>query len=534
MRRIQAFTTIMLAAALALGCDPATGGSDGGVPGDGAVVSLGPVRGFTPETSGFAFQNYTNDVPGLSNLTPTQMRQIFGDGVCARISAAGECELKPTAREVMDFISRSMGGGHCEGMAVLSLLMHQGVHSPSSYGAATVPGLTLAGNPALQNEIGRYFAFQFPLSMARMGGTPNEQVERLRASFADGSTENYTIAFFKPDRTGGHAVTPYGITDNGDGTVSIDIYDNNFPAQRRAIVVNTAANSWSYEAAATPGNPASLYQGDASTNTLQIVPLSARLAQQPCEFCGNVGTNTTMRRTVASTGQADVLITDDAGHRMGRMDGALINEIPGADAVAFLSDDLWADDQDPLYRIPAGSELTVEVSGGDLDAAEPTSVSLSGPGYVLGVEDIQLEPGQLDTVIFGRDTPEIYYQTDGQETAEVGLAIETEAADWGFYIRSRGDSSGQVIEAAADFENGEIFIAFDGADAESEFDLLIERDDDDGLLEFYHPNVVVPNGAALYVTYQEFDVDGEQLVLLVDLDGDDVIDEEIPLTDDAR
>ena len=90
MRRIQAFTTIMLAAALALGCDPATGGSDGGVPGDGAVVSLGPVRGFTPETSGFAFQNYTNDVPGLSNLTPTQMRQIFGDGDCARISTDGE------------------------------------------------------------------------------------------------------------------------------------------------------------------------------------------------------------------------------------------------------------------------------------------------------------------------------------------------------------------------------------------------------------------------------------------------------------
>ena len=503
---------------------PARDAGTSPMPGD-----IGPLMGFTSAANGFPFQNYTN--MGVTNLTPAEMRMIYGDGVCARVSGA-TCDLKPTAKVWMQQVNQAMNGGHCEGMAVLSLLLFHDIEPATKYGAAAVPGLMLNGNDALQRDIARYWAFQVPLMNGRISGTPTEQVERLRPTFQPGATENYTIAFFKADKTGGHAVTPYGIVDNGDGTVNIQVYDNNFPAMERAIVVDTMANSWSYEAAANPGNPASLYQGDATTNTLQLVPLSARLSQQPCSFCGDVMAQMMAPRTVASAGDADILITDEQGRRLGQANGELVNEIPGATAVAFLSDDLWDDDQDPLYTIPAGSELTLEVSGRDLDTMSPTAVAVAGPGYVLAVDEILLDPGQVDQIIFGRDEPTVSYDTEAAETALVIVTIETNAADWSFAINSRGDSFGQAIFASADFEGGELVFGFDGADMESEFDLDIERIDDDGTLGFFHGDIVVPNGAILYVSYLDFDQDGETLLLEIDVDDDGVIDDQLSLTDD--
>lgn len=498
-------------------------------PPGGGEPRIGPVSGFTAAQHGFPFQNYTN--MGVTNLTPVEMRLIYGDQVCARIEGA-TCVLKPVAKQWMDHVSAAMNVGHCEGMAVLSLLLFHGIHTTDIYGGGDISQLSLSGNIRLQRDIARYFAFQIPLAMQRVPGTPLEQVERLRGMFQPGATENYTIAFFKPGFKGGHAVTPTGIVDNGDGTVSIQVYDNNFPAQDRAIIVDSGSQEWRYEAAQTPGNPASLYVGDASTNTLLLVPLSARLATQPCSFCGNVATPSSMSRTVATTGQADILVTDESGARLGDVQGTFVNEITGARVVPLVSDDLWADDQDPFYELPAGSAFEIEVSGRDLEAAEPTSITLAGPGYLLSVDDIVLDPGQVDFVAFGRDTPALEYETDAAETAEAVLAIETAAADWAFALRSRGDSAGQALFAEVDFANGELVFGFDGEDADSEFDLYIERVDDGGAIEFLHEGIVVPNGAVLVVPYAAFDEDGEALELLVDVDDDGNIDDTLSLSDD--
>lgn len=534
-RTLGVLTTVLALYACPADEDPVvTPGRDGGVSanrdaGTNNGGSIGPVMGFTSAANGFSFQNYTND--GVMNMSPAQMRRIYGDAVCA-MTTGGTCQLKPTAKQWMLQVNDAMKGGHCEGMAVLSLMLFHGIESPMTYGGNATPDLALNGNLALQQDIARYFAMQVPLAMRRIPGTPLEQVDRLRPTFEAGATENYTIAFFKADYTGGHAVTPYGVVDNGNGTLGIQVYDNNFPGQERQIVVDMAMNSWTYEAAANPGNPASVYIGDATTNTLLLVPLSARLDTLNCTFCGNVMAQPTMPRTVASSGEADILVTDQMGRRLGRMNGALINEIPGANAVALLSDDLWADDQDPFYEIPGGLDLTIDVSGADLAEPEPTSVSIAGPGYVLAVDDIVLDPGQIDTVEFAGDAPDVYYETEGAETALVVLAIETDAADWAFAIQSRGDSNGQAIFASADFAAGELVFGFDGADAESEFDLIIERVDDGGVIEFYHQAIVVPNGAILVVPYVDFDQDGETLDLLVDVDDDGMIDDTLSLSDD--
>lgn len=526
--------------------DAGSAAMDGSAPIDGGATSMdggstassiGPLTGFSSAANGFAFQNYTNQMGAITNLTPVEFRRVFGDQVCERVTQGEEgCVLTLTAARAMNQSNAMMNGGHCEGMAVLSLLLYHGIEKAQDLGAATVGSLSLMGNTALQRKIAQYYVHQFAFFKFKqlIRRPASEIIDQLAPTFQPGATENYTIAFFKRNGTGGHAVTPYGIRDNGNGTTSIQVYDNNFPNQERAIVVNRASNQWQYEAAANPGNPASIYTGDATTNNLALIPLSLRLKQQPCFFCGNVSAAMMMAapRRVASIGNADLLIADEQGRRIGQMGDELVNEIPGAEALPHMSDDLWNDDQDPIYEIPGGSQLSVEISGRELETAEPTTVSVSGPGYYVAVLDIELDPMQVDNVVFARDRPSLTYTTEGAETAIAFVAFETDAADWSFAIRSRGDSAGQSIELDVDFERGNLRFVLNGDDEESEFDVVIERSDDDQTLTFFDEDVVADNGAIYTLDYTTFDQDGETLLVSVDSDGDGTIDEMVNLIDE--
>ncbi len=494
-----------------------------------ACASEGPATPrppFDPSVHGFGFQNYTNEASPV-NLTGAEMQRMCGDAVCAR-GTGPTCTLSPPVQQGMEQLNALMNGGHCEGMAVLSGRMYLGQQQASTYGADTPFGLRFDGNAALQREIAYWFALQLfpPVSSARLRGTPTEQVERLRASFAS-SGDRYTIGFWKRDRTGGHAVLPYEIREEG-ATTRIMVYDNNFPGEARAIEIDTAANTWRYVAAASPDVAAALYEGDATTNTLVLVPLSVRTQPIECPT-GNVQMGGT--RTVSTVGSAGVLITDDAGRRMGHMGDMLLEEIPGGDVVELTSDDLWADRAEPIYRVPGGGDLMVTLTADD-GAPTPGGLSVSGPGYYLGVENVMLEPGQVDELVLGGGAPFLSYETGGMETPDVVIAIQTEGADWTIILRSRGDSAGQAIAAEVAPADGFLYASFGGADATSEFDLDIVRTDESGDLEFSHANVSVPNGAQLTLDYGAFDVDGEMLVLEVDLDGDGTPDETIDLLDE--
>ena len=61
--------------------------------------------------------------------------------------------------------------------------------------------------------------------------------------------ETYTIGVYKPDGSDGHAVTPFALEDQPDGRTAILVYDNNYPKEVRRVMVDSQANTWSYEAA---------------------------------------------------------------------------------------------------------------------------------------------------------------------------------------------------------------------------------------------------------------------------------------------
>ncbi|MCZ7671246.1 MAG: hypothetical protein M5U34_30985 [Chloroflexi bacterium] len=59
-------------------------------------------------------------------------------------------------------------------------------------------------------------------------------------------------AFISAIFSGGHAITPYAVEDQGDGIFHVYVYDNNYPNLPRIMEINRDAETWSYEAPPIP------------------------------------------------------------------------------------------------------------------------------------------------------------------------------------------------------------------------------------------------------------------------------------------
>lgn len=426
-----------------------------------------PVSEFKPATSGFKFQNYTN-ANSPTNLTPNELRRMFGDQVCASVEG-GKCELTPVAAEWAEGMNKGMSGGHCEGFAALSLLMERGQIAPSLFGAKTTSELELAGNERLQREIAYWFVTQAvpPMALAEDRSlTPVHLAEKLAASFkGDVAGETYTLGFYQPGYKEGHATTPYAVVDKGDD-LWIMHYDNNFPGEEKSIVVDKKTNVWTYRTAADPGAGEHDYKGDAETKTLTIAPTSVRTGPLQCVFCGNVEASTgetkgsskgaaaTELRELELIGDADLLITDEAGKRLGYVNGKLVNEIAGAGFATDKSGGAAAEDDEPFYFLPTGKKLVVTLDGTSLAKDDVDQLHLFGRGYSLGVENVKLSKGQKDEIDFAADGRSFTYVTHKAETPTLVIAIDTAGADYEFEVSVAGETAGQAVQVSIDLAKG--------------------------------------------------------------------------------
>ena len=447
-----------------------------------------PIGEFKPKTSGFKFQNYGNPA-GVTNLTATEVRRMFGDQVCASL-ANDQCVLTPPAQQWMEASNKAMGGGHCEGFAALAVLMERGQIDPKLYGADSVPKLELAGNEKLQREIAYWFITQGVAPMAQAEDkslTPVQVAEKLAASFKGGDT--YTLGFYAPGYKMGHATTPYAVVDKGEDTVWIMHYDNNYPGEEKHIDVNKKNNTWSYTTAADPAAAEHAYQGDASTKTLTIAPTSVRTGPLVCHFCGVVDAPpaeakgpakpTGEMREIALSGDADLLISDESGKRVGYAGGKLVMEIPGAFFAAEKSGADEAHEDEPLFYVPAGKKLKITLDGSALKKTSEASVALLGRGYALAVKGVSLTQGQKDEIEFAADFSHIAYATKKAETPTVVIAVNTAAADFQFEVKVSGETAGQKVDLTIDLQKGTfgVKVKGDAPAAKPTLDVVLTRID---------------------------------------------------------
>ena len=502
--------------------------------------------GFRPDANGFGFENYGGQ--GETNMTADDVRRLFGDAACATIEG-DSCVLTPPGEQWLQQVNGAMSGGHCEGMAVLSNLFYTGQVDPAAFGSANVPELQIAGNEPLQREIAYWWATQTtdPARSGIVAQTPSGVVNTLMTALAAGPSggQQYAVGIYKRDRSGGHAITPYAVEDRGDGIYWIMVYDNNYPGAARAIEVDTNADTWRYSGSTNPAEPADEYEGDASTTTLELAPIAERLGQQLCPFCdqpAQASAGGTLLAPIAQAkpqyneiwleGAADLLITDAEGRQLGFREGQFVNEIPGARSNGNkFGVNVWDNGAEPVYYVPSAIDFTISIDGTRLTETVSSTVTMIGPGYALEVSDIELEPGQVDTLDVAPDGSLLSYRSERGASPFMLVAVETDAADYLFGVYGEELAPGEALNLALDTKEGWLSVdSIDNTEAGS-YSLAVAKYDDAGEQIFGAEGVALDPDDVVYVDYLKWPGNGQPMQLDVDRGGDGSVDESLEVED---
>jgi hypothetical protein len=458
--------------------------------------------GFRPGPNGFTFQNYGDtlaDGAVPTNLTPADVRAIFGDAVCAD-AAIGKCDLIPQAQAWMEQMNQEMADGHCFGFSVAADLVWQDKVNTSTYGAATINGLAIDNNASLQSIIAEGWTYQTldSVQAKRITGTPNQILDKLEQVLKPHPSETYTVTIWKSDGTGGHAVTPYEVVYKGNGQYQVMIYDNNWPDQTRAISFDTTKDTWSYDAASNPNDPSELYQGDAKTKTISLFPTSPGRGTQPCPFCDKVPSNgstagaTGAARTAviyltgSATNHSHVLVTDQKGRRLGNVNGKLVNEIPGAHYVLLTSDQDWKNKLEPILYVPANQAYTITLDGSPLTAPDTESIGIIGPSWHVAINDIPMHPGDKDTLTVDPNATTLTYHTTRAQSPTIQAAVSDSRAHYAFVIAGVSSQPGSTINLHVPPEGGSLIITNAGSAGTSSVNLHMTRSTEQGVQLFSH------------------------------------------------
>lgn len=505
---------------------------------------------FRPNPHGYSFENYGNDEQSVTDLTAEDMIQLFGQNKVCR-SPEGACILTAAAQQWMEEQVKGMNGGHCEGMAVTSLKLRQG---SDFKGKKLAPDFQPGANntydlqkSAVRNFIAYYFVTQALQPLASQSREsqqrkPSEILQMLMDSMNAGISNPYTLGFYQPGYKGGHAVTPYGIEKKSEDEFWVYLYDNNYPNNtRRALKINKAAETWVYEGAATnPNEPPSDYRGDANTKTLDLTPQSSREGPFECPFCNsNDGPRAGNVKNVefSLVGEGRMLIQLADGKRVGYDfdNNQDVNDIEGA--IPIHGKYGLGKDIPPVYEVPLPTDntpFTVYISGKTLSGETQADLMMTGPGYVVGFEEISLDPGEVLVIQIRPDGHQVSFTAsqDG-ETPAMFLAEEPDNDTDPSYLFEVGSDELEADKTLTFTLEGHALNISDNDGNSDNYDLKITRIDDQGSDYFKQDDVTLKPGAHGRVDFSSWSGETGGVNFQEDDEGDGFENEDvIPLQDE--
>jgi hypothetical protein len=401
--------------------------------------------GFDPKVHGFGFRNFGENPDYEEDLTADDLIRMFGaENVCIEGSTARDCVLYETAERWAEEAIEKMNNGHCDGFSVASLRMFvgkpfKGRKTPADFQRGAKNLFDLKKNQTTSNYVSYYQTLTFLKETYIFRGPtfkkkPTEIMQMIAAAMKS-KKEYYTLEVWMLQDgkyTRGHSVLPIAIEDMGADQYRIHVYDNNYPGQTKYVTIDAKKETWRYHTANNPAETARDYVGSATTNTLGLKRLSDRSrARFECPFCDEdeeeetdddeayydnglprnfmmnasfVAPKTKRAQsgqetmTVSLSGEADMLITDPNGKRIGydSVKKVPVNEIAGG-LVNIIAGDI-EDDLSPEYLIPLNAAnkkpYKIAVSGKTLDGEETAELQVYGAGFVVGFEDISVDKGR--------------------------------------------------------------------------------------------------------------------------------------------
>ena len=332
---------------------------------------------YAPIKDAFSFENFGGgEAP--ADLTVNMARRLYGDTqVCSDVTDS-QCTPYPVILQLISQANRSMMGGLCEGLAVLSLRLAGDAKTLAGFQNANTVAALVKEDPALLSELVYWYVTQFAIEVQEEASSylqrhPAQLAEVLLRDFEAAEkgqpSTGYTIGIYSDE--GGHAVTPYRV-EEVEGGYRIYIYDSNWPTEERWIDVG--GDGWTYALAATnPTEAATAWSG--STGTMELTPMRSRSGPFTCSFCPSDGESESgTMLTVASSGskQMSIKIETESGQRLGYYDGKFVNEIPGATYRYLISGPSTADPV--LVFLPPGIE-TFDANVEEIKLPAPTGES---------------------------------------------------------------------------------------------------------------------------------------------------------------
>lgn len=403
--------------------------------------------GFRPAPNGFGFGNFTSARD--SDLTNEEIVSILGADEALYPSSDDASELRPIARLWREFALDGVRGGHCLGMAGGSMLMFMGVPfegkvTPADFQAGAASTLEIQ-RAYTRNLITYYATMQFSGNfLEKTMGVERTPKEVLQATIDAMHTQEpiYFLGITEYDGGGGHAITPYLVTDEGDGLYRIYVYDNNFPADSgRFIEVDTIADTWDYGLTQpTPGGFHLEYKGDAISRNLSIATYSVLQ-----EFDRGVGV---ADEVVVSASDPAQLSFEIDGQLLGYdfETGDFVDHTPSGEITPTL--DVNAP---PSYRIAASANsddpqailnsmipVTVGIPAQDIGGAIPDEVDepidLNVMGASAGFEMIDLGIGPGEYVYAGIHTSgaAVALQADALPFAPRAVVLYQDKGEFGY------------------------------------------------------------------------------------------------------
>lgn len=487
---------------------------------------------FDPAADAIAFVNF-GGVTAPALLDTAGMQRLFGDVVCLSGTSGESCALHSAAAMWMLDLDNRMGGGRCEGFAVLSQAIYDGTVDVRDLGAERPADLVL--DPAVGAEIAFWFATQDLLEVA--GSTthlsPSDAVKRLAEEFAEDRVVS-RIGFILVDPTtgqtvGGHAVTPFGVAPTDDPDVfAVEIYDSNFGSEPREILVDIAEDRWSYEASTNPAEESFVYSGGTEEG-FYLTPLEARVGDHECAFCGETAT-----AKAVSVDSTEVRSSGGVTVELVLADGTVIagGSSPedaaahGVSIVPTFSGGLWADAAPPHYFVPEQNLTLRATAYGDI----------GNEAFLLGAWPTQRQVAAVQGFAGGGEHT-LDLSADGTSAEYTNTTVT-----FGVLTLGAALDSGRMAYASAEFgglPGGSAGgIAIDGGDVTFEMENPLPLDLRVEISREYESREIfttifpqLPGNAVLGFEVDEWAGDGTPMTVNADYEGDGSVDEVLVVDD---
>ncbi len=467
---------------------------------------------FDPGRDGFSFRNYGGNHDGSEDLDAADMISIFGaENVCIEGSTAADCVLYETADQWREEQIKGMEGGHCDGFSVTTMrnwleLPFRGKIQPKQWQSGAEDPFGLKFDHNLANYIAHYHILQnleevYTFRVKTFKMPPSTIVKLLVDSFQN-KKEFYTLGIgMRVDGkyTRGHSILPTAIEEMSDGVYRIHVYDNNFPGQTKYVTVDGNAQTWRYRTASDPNDVARDYVGSLKTETLSLKKMSDRnLARYECPFCeetssddgksggGERSPHSTPQIEFSLSGEGDLLISDQNGKQIGYdfKKKAEVNQVPGGE---IIYDDGGLDmNLSPAYALPysktAKKPYQVLISGKDLAKEVDADLDVTGPGFVVGFENISLDPKEELNVAISPDGRTLTFtaSADGETpTIYITTADGPNKPSYSFDIGGVALEAGKTLTVSVDIKAGKVSVK-DNDGKKLGFKIHIERENGDG------------------------------------------------------